>query len=450
MVQPDTIKNLSDKEKQIVAKLSPVVDIVKEIYLKQKNQVYPAGNLYPPDITREEFDQAAIRDPELKRFDTVVERMNASRLCAVPYNERYQTEYSRMKKYIAEALALSENESFRRYLKSLLTCLISGTPEDYWLMMTEWVRTKEYAINFPFTYDEPYMDRLVGIKGGFNAGIFLQEAELTAQITRPLETLEDFKSTLVFPAPPKVFPNLQAAVYRTVKHEGMMAEMELRAWNLPNDLHVRETVGARQTIIKEGQERACLKQAWPIAQQIFPEAISQISQDNLLAGFFAVAMMHEISHNIGRYEKESDLEKYFSVFEELKAYLLPILWTDFLTQKNIFTKSQKQAAVLAIFSINFVDIILAETIKARESYSQSAIVKFNYLLQAGAVKINDGRIAIDLDLIVPAARELFNKVIELAARGNFQRAKKYIDQYGSKQSLEPVIKRLKGIINAHV
>lgn len=442
--------NLSDREQQIIDKLAVVVGIVGQIYLKQKNQAYPSGNLYPPDITREEFDQAAIRDPELKRFDTIVERINASRLVAIPYNEKYQEEYARIKKLVAEARDLSDDESFRRYLEALCRCLTSGSTADYWLMMTEWVRTQDYAINFPFTYDEPYMDRLVGIKGGFNAGIFLKDEALTATITRPLETLEDFKGTLVFPAPPKIFPNLQAAVYRTVKHEGMMAEMQLRAWNLPNDLHVREMVGARQTIIKEGQERACLQQGWPVARQVFPEAISQISQDKLLAGFFTVAMMHEISHNIARYEKENELEKYFSVFEELKAYLLPILWIDFLAQKKIFTTNQKQAAVLAIFSINFVDIILAETIKARESYSQSAIVKFNYLLQAGALKVADGRISIDFDRIFPAARELFNKVIALAARGNFQRARKYIDQYGSAQSLQPVIVRLRKILKPHV
>ena len=338
MIKSDNLENFSEQERKIIDKLSAVVEIVGAIYLKQKNQACPAGNLYPPDITREEFDQAAIRNPELKRFDTVVERLNARHLVAVPYNEKYREEYFQIKKLVAEARDLASDEPFRRYLESLVSCLTGGTVESYWQMMTEWVRTKEYAINFPFTYDEPYMDRLVGIKGGFNAGIFLKDEALTATITRLLGTLEDFKRTLVFPAPPKLFPKLQAAVYRTVKHEGMMAEMELRAWNLPNDLRVRETVGARQTIIKEGQERACLQQAWPIAQEVFPEAVSQISRDKLLAGFFTVAMMHEISHNIARYEKENDLEKYFSVFEELKAYLLPILWIDFLTQKKIFTK----------------------------------------------------------------------------------------------------------------
>ena len=93
MGKSDSAVNLSDREQQIIDKLAVVVGIVGQIYLKQKNQAYPSGNLYPPDITREEFDQAAIRDPELKRFDTIVERMNASRLVAIPYNEKYQEEY---------------------------------------------------------------------------------------------------------------------------------------------------------------------------------------------------------------------------------------------------------------------------------------------------------------------------------------------------------------------
>lgn len=447
MVKADYLKSFSDKERQIIEILSRVVDIVKEIYLKQKNQACPAGNLYPPGITREEFDQAAIRDPALKRFDTVVERMTASRLCAVPYNEKYQAEYDRIQNLLHQAADLADHRAFKRYLNSLIICLRDGGPSDYWQMMAEWVRTKRYRINFPFTYDELYMDRLVGVKGGFNAGVFLEDAEASPPVQQLLGTVEAFKRTVDFPARPKTFPDLFLAVYRTVNHQGMMAEMGLRAWNLPNDLALREKVGARQTIIRESVETEFIQQAYPLVQEIMPTMITGLNRSDLLHGLFAAYALHEISHNIGRYEKEAALEKYFSAFEELEACLIPILWADFLVKRKVYNAKQKAAAVIMLLAANFIDIITAETVQARESYRQAALVQLNYLNQAGVVTgLATGQFCFSFDKLQSASREFLASVVSLSARGNFEHAKKYVAQYGSSQAIQPVITRIKKII----
>lgn len=450
MIKPEYLKNFSDKEKQVIEILSRVVDVAGEIYLKQKNQAYPAGNLYPPDITREEFDQAAIRDPEIKRFDTVVERMTSSRFCAVPYNEKYRAEYSRLKKLLQEAVDLVDHPAFRQYLDALIVCLTSGTPEDYWRMMTAWVKTKDYAINFPFTYDEQYLDRLVGVKGSFNVGVFLEDADLTEMVCRPLKTLGAFKKTIVFPDQPKNFPELHTAVYRTVNHQGVMAEMKLRAWDIPNDSAVAEKVGTRQTIIREGVEREFNDRCYPIARRLLPELIAGLGEADLRRSLFVAMTLHEVCHNLARYEKERELEKYFSVLEEFKACVLPMMWLDYLVVHGQFNDRQRRGALAMTIASNFSDIILAETFAARASYRLSALMQLNFLRQKGGSMIKDGHLVFDLKKLKLILHEVFPQIADVPARGNLVRAKKYVDQYGVDGEWQPLLADLKKLIKIDV
>lgn len=446
MSQPESLKNLSDKEKKIVEKLSPVVDIVNKIYLKQKNQAYPAGNLYPPDLTREEFDQAAIRDPEVKRFDTVVERMTASRLCAVPYNEKYQAEYDQIKKLVSEALVLSTDKSFCRYLKSLLACLTNGTPKDYWQMMTEWVRTKNYVINFPFTYDELYMDRLVGIKGGFNAGLFVENKELAPLCAQLVKSADLFEQTLQMPGKTQDLSKLYTGIFRTINHQGMMAEMKLRAWNLPNDLGVRQEVGSRQIIIQESTEREFHQRGWPVMKDIFNVTELGIDEEQGRLGAFSRHIAHELSHNIGDYEKGKQLEKYEVVYDELRACLLPLLWMNYLEQSGQYSRAQALSGIIGSFVASLIDIVTAEKVKARESYRDSSFLEFNFFRQAGALKFVGGQITFDYAKMLRAARELLDSVVHLSSRGNLGLAKKYMEQYGSHEGWEEILRHLNELV----
>lgn len=442
MSQPESLKNLSDKEKKIVEKLSPVVDIVNKIYLKQKNQAYPAGNLYPPDLTREEFDQAAIRDPEVKRFDTVVERMTASRLCAVPYNEKYQAEYDQIKKLVSEALVLSTDKSFCRYLKSLLACLTNGTPKDYWQMMTEWVRTKNYVINFPFTYDELYMDRLVGIKGGFNAGLFVENKELAPLCAQLVKSADLFEQTLRLPSKTQDLTKLYTGIFRTINHQGMMAEMKLRAWNLPNDLGIRQKVGSRQIIIQESVEREFWNRGWPVMKNVLDAPKQGIDAEQGRLGAFIGHISHEISHNIGDDDGRERLEKYGAVYDELRACVLPLLWMNYLEQSGQYSHVQAKSGIISAFVASLIDIVTATKIQARESYRDSAFIEFNFFRQAGALEFVNGRIVFDYAKMLKAAKELLGSVVHLSSRGNLGLAKKHIEQYGSREGWEEILKHL--------
>lgn len=445
------LKQFSSREQEMIDKLSAVVDIVGEIYQKQKHPQNPLGNLYPADITREEFDQAAIRDSSLKRFDTIVKRAGTTaQFKAVPYNVEYQADYARIQKLVMEALPLAENPAFNRYLRSLLDCLDQGTVKAYWQMMGEWVKTRDYPLTFPFTYDEAYMDHLVGIKGGFNAGLFLPDQALSARLRQPLKTLPAFEKTLVFPQPPKVFPELHSAIYQMINHRGMMAEMELRAWNLPNDAGVRERIGARQIIIKEsvtGQFRARI---FPLVKILFPALAAEIGESELLAGLFLAKVFHELSHNIGYYAVEDKLEKYFWTFEELRAYVLPVLWVHYLERQKIFSPKQKQAVIVMTLLSELIDIALAEAIGTRQSYRQAAVIHFNYLSAHRVVAIAGQKLDLKIPQLESVAKDLFTDTVTLLARGNLQRAQEYVKRYDRRETLAPLMPILRTIVKKHV
>ncbi|MFC1721401.1 hypothetical protein ACFL0Z_00620 [Patescibacteria group bacterium] len=441
-MKEDLIANLPDDEQQMIAKLSQVVDIVGEIFAEQKSPDLPGGNLYPPDLTREEFDQAAIRDPELRRFDTVVERMSASEYRAVPYNKKYSSYYQRMIPLLQEARKFSRDASFRVYLTSLISCLKEGTPETYQHMMAAWVKTKNYHINFPFTYDELYMDRLVGLKGGFNAALFLEDKELTATIDKPLRTWEDFTKSFSFPGRARNFSNLSAAVYHTVNHQGMMADMKLRAWNLPNDFKLRSEIGARQTIIRESTLQAFHDHFLPIAKEIFPTSVKRVTEEELQSGLFWTLTLHELAHNIGCYEREKELEKYHHVFEELKANVFPVIWAFYCKSEKVCSTSETEAAVTIFFAMNLMDCLLATNNPSRESYCLALLIHCNFLKEKGKLLINDKEMKFKFSNFVDANNELLQQTLEIVEKGNYDRAKKFVERYGSKKACASILNNL--------
>ncbi len=445
------LKQFSSREREMIEKLSAVVDIVGEIYQKQRNQSYPAGNLYPHDITREEFDQAAIRDPDLRRFDTVVERAPVARqFKAIPYNKHYPDEYRRLRELVEESIPLAPDDAFQDYLQSLVICLDVGTPAAYWRMMRAWVKTKDYHLNFPFTYDEPYMDRLVGVKGGFNAGLFVENEELAPLCAQLVRSADLFEQTLQLPGKTQDLAKLYSGIFKTINHQGMMAEMKLRAWNLPNDHGVREEVGSRQIIIQESVEREFRKRGWPVMKSLFDAPGLGINEEQARLGQFMDHISHELSHNIGDYEGRKKLEKYEAVYDELRACVLPLLWMNYLEQSGQYSHAQAMGGIVGAFVASLIDIVMAKKIKARESYRDSAFVEFNFFRHAGALKFVGGQITFDYAKMIKAAKELLDSVVYLSSRGNLGLAKKYMDQYGSHEGWEEVLAHLNQLADVDV
>jgi len=432
------ISKLSDEEKQLVEILIRIVKVADDIYQEQINPDYPGGNLYPHDITREEFDQAAIKDPELRRFDTVVERTSASTYKAVPYNQKYKRQCQRIIDLLHAALSFATEPSFRVYLKAMIDCFEEGTQESYRHMVSAWVKTKDYHINFPLGYDELYVDRLMGLKGTFDTALFVEDKELTPLIVRPIKMRKEFVKTLDLPGEPYVYPSLSPAVYWTLAVGGMSADMKARAWNTPDDPQARMEAGARQIVIRETISEMFETELKPILKETGLCSGQNFTDEQLHNGIFWTIAIHEVCHNIGNYKDYKNLEKYGAVFEELKNYILPIIWLYFCNNKKVCALGDVKAAVCAYLGSSLSGAVLGEKIRARESYTVATLLHFNFMHKNGALEVDGSKLTINFGKLVDVNRKMFREIIDIIERGSYEGAQRYVKLYGDKKPWEEV------------
>ena len=75
----------------------------------------PGANLYPKDMTREEFETADIDDKT--GLYSLIRRNDDGQLVSVPYHVAYADQLSRVGALMREAADLAENNEFANYLR---------------------------------------------------------------------------------------------------------------------------------------------------------------------------------------------------------------------------------------------------------------------------------------------------------------------------------------------
>jgi hypothetical protein len=93
----------------------------------------PRGaNLYPPDLTRQQFevalDASAPQEEALRSLYTLVRRGPEGDLTAVPYHEAFAEQTARASAKLKEAAALADDAGLRRYLELRADALLA---DDY-------------------------------------------------------------------------------------------------------------------------------------------------------------------------------------------------------------------------------------------------------------------------------------------------------------------------------
>ena len=123
----------------------------------------PGANLYPADITKEEFEAAVDAAPDgggaLKSLYTLVRRDADGRLVTVPYREAFRAEHERAAAKLREAAARASDDGLRRYLELRADALLS---DDYRASDMAWLDMKDNAVDVVIGPIETYEDQLFG------------------------------------------------------------------------------------------------------------------------------------------------------------------------------------------------------------------------------------------------------------------------------------------------
>ena len=396
----------------------------------------PTAGFYPPDLTREEFEEWIRRHPQDKEAFlspyTVIQR-DGERLIAVPYHKVYREWVQPMADKLRRAAELTDDDHFRKYLLAKAEAVLT---DRYFDADVAWIDVQDSRLDMVIGPFEVYEDELNNLKAAYEASVEMvdqEESRKLAVYTQHLSALEQY---LPYPDVYKN-PNTQLTstfvVVRDIYRGGdIRVGYQPVAANLPNDPEVHARKGSKKTIWKNILEARVKHIIFPIGKRlIVPEQLPYLSGQ----GFFDFVLMHEIAHGLGpryvhgtRTPVNVALRELYSWIEENKADLVGLHSLRYFREKGILSPEMEARHLVSFLGGIFRTLRFG----TREAHGKAALVTLNFFLEKGAVRYDDhtGRYAIQFQEIDEAVTELAHELLMIEAEGDYARARELEQRYG--------------------
>lgn len=402
------------------------------------NQPKPAGaNFYPPDLTKEAFEQWLAGHPEDREAFTgyfTVIRRQGDELAAIPYSEAYKAFLEPAAGLLKEAAALTENSSLKTYLNSRADAFLSN---DYFQSDMDWMDLQDHNIEIVIGPYEVYEDKLFGYKAAFEAFITLVNHEDGQKLRKVSEYLDDLERRLPIPDEHKNFERGKASpivVADEVFTAGdTKAGVQTIAFNLPNDERVREAKGSKKVMLKNVSRAKYDNISTPIMQRVLAEEdLARVSFE----AFFYHVLLHEMCHGIGpgkitkngqETTVNKELQETYPTLEEAKADIVGLYQFPYLVEKGVFAP-ELAGQVYASF---VGGIFRSVRFGVEAAHGGGNAIILNYLMEKSAVEFDpaSARFRVNYQQIGDAVRDLSREILMIQALGDYQAAKALIEKY---------------------
>ncbi len=399
----------------------------------------PGAGYYPPDLTKKELEDYVAAHPDRKEAllspYTVVKR-KGKELVAVPYHGEYARWIGPAAKELEAAAALSDNESFKRYLLSKAKAL---RDDDYFQADCDWIDLKDNPYELVFGPFETYEDTLMGIKASYEASVAIRDVQESARLATYITHLQELEDNLPYPeADRRKVAGLASpmVVVRDIARAGdARVGYQAVATNLPNDPKVHEKKGTKKIFWKNMFEARVGKVILPISRELMvPEQAKQVSAQ----GVFENVMMHELSHALGpRYVRgtgEKDpvnlrLGDLASAIEEMKATVAGLVSMAWFFDHGVMPKETEAEHYASYLG----SIFRAVRFGIGEAHGRAAIVELNFGREKGAI-LRDaatGLWSVDPSKMRGSLRDLTAKTLEIERAGDRSGAEALFAKYGT-------------------
>ncbi|MGI9248317.1 MAG: dipeptidyl-peptidase 3 family protein [Woeseiaceae bacterium] len=392
----------------------------------------PLGaGFYPPDMSKEEFDEAYL--PGKSGQYSLIRRDRAGALILVPYHVAYADELREAAGLLRAAAKLAKSPDFANYLKLRAAALIS---DEFQISDRYWMDVKDNEIDVVIGPIESYEDRLFGFRAAYESYVLIKDLEWSDRLSRFAAFLPDLQKGLPVAEEykwetPGTDSDLNA--YDVVYYAGHSnAGSKTIAINLPNDEEVQLDKGTRRLQLKNAMEAKFEKILEPIADMLIEDAQREhITFD----AFFANTMFHEVAHGLGIKNtingsgtvREAMLDLASSM-EEGKADILGLYMITELHKAgelgDVDLRDYYTTFMTSVFrSIRF---------GASSAHGKANMVRFNFFLQQGAF-IRDaetGKYRVDYGKMETAMTDLSRLLLTLQGDGNYEGAAELTETKG--------------------
>ncbi|KAJ1917411.1 hypothetical protein H4219_003222 [Mycoemilia scoparia] len=421
-----------------------------EIFVKGAPPKPPGANVYPEDMTKEEFDawyKDLSSDDKKKAhgFYHIVKRNDNGKLALQAYNEAYKEFLEPAHKLMKEAADLVEDPSFKKFLSSRADSFLSN---EYVDSEIDWLKIKpESPIEAAIGPYEVYTDELYGAKAFFEVFLHARDFESTAMLDKFSSSLEFIENRLPIPdeykntdlTPPPI------VVVNQLYSGGDASVPMTAAYNLPNDEEAIKRGGSKLTLIKNVQHGKFNSVLGSISKVVIDDdQLQYISFD----AFFNHTLLHEVSHSNGPHHVvnqpdvtvRSKLQDLHSAFEEAKAGKLIFLYLYTIVDITALFACPLLVDNGVIDSISLEQIYVTYLASAfrsirfglNEAHGQGQAIQLNYLIDEGGFEYNEstGKFRVNFEKIVNGVSSLTNKIMLFQGNGDKAGAAEFSKKYG--------------------
>ncbi len=390
----------------------------------------PLGaNLYPPDLTVEEFEAAAATAPDggnaLRDLYTLVRRDNAGGLVAVPYHEAFADHHAAAAAKLREAADLATDPGLASFLSLRADALMT---DDYRASDMAWMDMKDTPIDIVIGPIEVYEDLLFNYKAGHEAYVLIKDLEWSQRLARFAALLPDLQRGLPVPEAYKrevAGSEAELNAYDAVFYAGEAnAGSKTIAINLPNDETVQLEKGTRRLQLKNTMRAKFDGILIPIADLLIAE---DQRQHVTFDAFFENTMFHEVAHGLGiknLVEGEGTvreaLREHYSPMEEGKADILGLYMVTRLYDEGELTEGDLRDNYVTFLA----SIFRSARFGASSAHGRANMVRFYFFEEQGAFTRDEstGRYRADFDGMRAAMEELSRLILQLQGDGNYEAA----------------------------
>lgn len=412
----------------------------------------PGANLYPKDITKEEFEAAVAKGPKphadsLKDLYTLVRRAPDSTLIAVPYHVAFKEQNEVAAAKLREAAKLAEDPGLKKYLELRATALLT---DNYQPSDLAWMDMKNNTVDVVIGPIETYEDELYGYKAANEAYVLIKDKAWSQRLSRYASMLPALQKGIPVAEQykqekPGTDSDLNA--YDAIYYAGQAnSGAKTIAINLPNDEEVQLKKGTRRLQLKNVIQAKFDKILMPIATELIDE--DQIKLLNFNA-FFENTMFHEVAHGLGikntingKGTVRLSIKERYGALEEGKADILGL----YMVQKLNEQGELKGEDVRSNYVSFLASLFRSTRFGGADAHGRANIAAFNFLQQMGAFTRDSatGKYRVDFPKFQAGMNALSEKILTLQGNGDYEGVGAFQEQYGKiSPELQKDLDRLK-------
>lgn len=380
----------------------------------------PLGaNIYPADITKEEFEAANLEDE--KGLYSMVRRREDGSLYTIPYHQFFNEELQKASEHLTNAAEMCQDTELKNYLELRAKALLT---DKYTESDIAWINMKNNTLDVIIGPIEHYEDQLYNYRTAYEAYVLVKDKEWSKKLEKYKDYLPALQKGIPVPeAYKKEVPNSDAAqlnAYDVIFYAGdCNSGSKTIAVNLPNDEQIQMEYGTRRSQLKNAMRAKFDKILLPIADELIDES----QRDNItFNAFFSNTMFHEVAHGLGikntingKGTVREALGEQFSALEEGKADILGLYMVTQLKEQGVLEEGELEDYYVTFLASIFRSVRFG----ASSAHGKANMLRFNYFNQNGAFTRNkNGKYAVDMVKMKEAVAGLAEIILKLQGDGD--------------------------------